>query len=850
MDSPALGGVENIAGRALGTIGVLGALRGGGLMNYMNARARALSDPATRATLEGSPFTSGLYWVGGGYGGDGGSVAPPGQPMPQAGGVAKPEEVQPGPYASGYVFPSDGGVAPPVAPPAAQQVAAPSANAFAMPGYEPGTARTWHPYLTPYAPEQQLEEQARVTTLQGLQSPDPGIRAQARLAAKMPILDPGEMGALTTQASHMQQAAGPGSTVRVAMPGLDMTFGSPYNLAPVAVDEFPTYGQAAAAAGSRGPGWNVEQTNRGTFKPVPPPTREQILPVAPPSPVMRGGQQGAPPSVPPAPVTRGPVTVPTLPGGRGSIQPNAFVQGMVNRGWTPEESAAAAGNVHIESAFLPGNVNKTGGDSGLVQWTGPRLAGLQKYAAATGRSWQDPEAQMDWLNMERSGESTKYGGSDERGAFNKAFGAGGTPGEMAGRFGQFVERPADIGATVNQRMAAADMYAPTKVAATQPPPAGMELPKPSSRFSLAPSSAYAAEIPPGAQVERPPPPKVGAPAFDPNAVVPHVVVPAPAGATVGYPSAAPEPGPGTIVPAPIPQLRTPGAPAGIPGAPPAAAELPGVPVDPTTGLPLQSRTYESQTGSETYTAPPRGDIATQLKLRYTGISDPAIASPAQVVNYFATEQALKNNESMDKATIERMQRGMTEGESKEFTRLTEMKAGINDFLKAYPDPADRAKFLGLITAPLQTIRERIGWQDAGAIRDFRNAFSPFSLESLTDEKGKPVPGMEGIAQMAPSVQDSAGAFESNLQHFKDALDRRITIVSNLRAMPVGEATPALVNSWVDQLQHDSLAQRLSVFPQTTAPPAAPPPAVAAPPPPSAPPPPTATAPPWQPNWVQ
>src|SRR5262249_34429083 len=141
-------------------------------------------------------------------------------------------------------------------------------------------------------------------------------------------------------------------------------------------------------------------------------------------------------------------------------------------------------------------------------------------------------------------------------------------------------------------------------------------------------------------------------------------------------------------------------------------------------------------------------------------------------------------------------------------------------------------------------------QDAGVIRDFRNAFSPFSLESLTDEKGKPVPGMEGIAQMAPSVQDSAGAFESNLQHFKDALDRRITIVSNLRGMPVGEATPALVNSWVDQLHPDTPPQRLSVFPQTGAPPTPPPPAAAAPPPASAPPPPAATAPAWQPNWVR
>jgi hypothetical protein len=30
-----------------------------------------------------------------------------------------------------------------------------------------------------------------------------------------------------------------------------------------------------------------------------------------------------------------------------------FVQGMVRRGWTPNEAAGAAGNVHVESGFRP-----------------------------------------------------------------------------------------------------------------------------------------------------------------------------------------------------------------------------------------------------------------------------------------------------------------------------------------------------------------------------------------------------------------------------------------------------------------------------------------------------------------
>jgi hypothetical protein len=46
MNSPITQGIENVAGRALGTVGMLASLRGGGLINYLNARSRALSDPS------------------------------------------------------------------------------------------------------------------------------------------------------------------------------------------------------------------------------------------------------------------------------------------------------------------------------------------------------------------------------------------------------------------------------------------------------------------------------------------------------------------------------------------------------------------------------------------------------------------------------------------------------------------------------------------------------------------------------------------------------------------------------------------------------------------------------------
>jgi len=132
---------------------------------------------------------------------------------------------------------------------------------------------------------------------------------------------------------------------------------------------------------------------------------------------------------------------------------------MIARGWTPEEALAAAGNVNVESGFNPAAVNKGGGDTGLVQWTGPRKAALKSFATATGRDWTDPEAQMDWLHMERTGESARWGGGNEQRGFTKAFAGGGTPADMAHRFGQFVERPAKLAATVADRTSGAAAYA-------------------------------------------------------------------------------------------------------------------------------------------------------------------------------------------------------------------------------------------------------------------------------------------------------------------------------------------------------------------------------------------------------
>ena len=146
---------------------------------------------------------------------------------------------------------------------------------------------------------------------------------------------------------------------------------------------------------------------------------------------------------------------------KGYAGAEAFVKGMIKRGWTPSEAAGAAGNVHVESGFKPGVKSSVPGEQsfGFLQWNKDRLQGLKNYAASKGMDRQSPEAQMDWINLERTGGSVKYGGTDESGAYKKALSAGGTPEQIAARFGQYVERPKDLSQSVRERMGAAMQYA-------------------------------------------------------------------------------------------------------------------------------------------------------------------------------------------------------------------------------------------------------------------------------------------------------------------------------------------------------------------------------------------------------
>jgi hypothetical protein len=161
-----------------------------------------------------------------------------------------------------------------------------------VPGYLPGEARTWMPHLTPYDPKVALEQRGLATTELGIGAPDVTQRAQYKMAGGIP-LNQAEQDAAAGAAQRMQKLGGPGTVVKLDIPGMTTTVGSPYNLTAMGNREYATPGEAAANAL---PGEHVVQTNRGTFMPIAPraPTATEGYPQAPGAPaITAGGTSGA-----------------------------------------------------------------------------------------------------------------------------------------------------------------------------------------------------------------------------------------------------------------------------------------------------------------------------------------------------------------------------------------------------------------------------------------------------------------------------------------------------------------------------------------------------------------------------
>jgi hypothetical protein len=768
-DSPIFNTVKNVAGYGVGIAAALDTIKGGGLGSYLMNRQRMMSDPGFRSTLAGSPFMSGVFGVSGDTGAAP-AVAPPGAYPATAGAggvVAQPADMVGAPVPGG-------------------QVAAPGAlpvpSAANVPGYMPGTPRAWMPNLPPYDPEEAVKQQALASTQIAMGSPNPLMAGLAKMQAGIMPSDT-ETRAVLKQGAGIQQAAGMGSTVGIKLPGMTVQIGSPYNIAPLGEEEFASPEQARAAAAAHGPGWSIGPTVHGGWRPIPPPTNEQLMPPAPGTgsplpggatgPVLRGGPAAS-------------ATIPNRTNNPGNIKDGAFA--AAQPGYVGPGPAATDGG---RFAVFDSPASGTGAMTTLL--------GSPHYQALTV-----DQAANRWSN-------------------------GGYGGEVGAAAGIHPDRPMSSlsdaeRAQLTSSMARREGFT-GGLPAAPPPPA---LPPPPPPAPAERGAAYAATPPPGAQVmATPAPAPAPAPTFDRNAVVPHVVVPE-AGA-VGYPPGAP---PAAQL-APIPVLRVPAA-APAPATPPAAAPaavpampLPmppaGILVDPRTNEPLKTVTQTYQGGRvETYSAPDLGDADTQMKASWAGVTDFRRMTPAQIQNIRDQESALNAQQKIDNAAIERLKNPTSESERNTLLRLQQIRSTLDNIMTNYT-PEQRDYFVGALKYPWETLEKfvRVPW--ARQITDFRSAIAPIAPKAFDqDAKNSTLSGAD-LGYLAPNAlnpYDTADQFESNLQRLSDGVDEQLALRTVTRTLAPDQITPELVQSFRDQMQQHRMAQRLQALQPPQAPPAA------------------------------
>lgn len=130
------------------------------------------------------------------------------------------------------------------------------------------------------------------------------------------------------------------------------------------------------------------------------------------------------------------------------MQPDWFIDGLVQRGMPRHVAEAFAWNARDESRMDPG-INEIAplvpgsrGGYGLMQWTGPRRKALEAFAAERGVDVADPNLQMDFLMYELQGP--------EAGAASAIFSAQDAPTAAAAIVNKFL-RPAEANRAKRER---------------------------------------------------------------------------------------------------------------------------------------------------------------------------------------------------------------------------------------------------------------------------------------------------------------------------------------------------------------------------------------------------------------
>lgn len=144
----------------------------------------------------------------------------------------------------------------------------------------------------------------------------------------------------------------------------------------------------------------------------------------------------------------------------------SLMQGLIQRGFTKEESAAIVGNLWAESGFRTNATNPTSGAFGLMQWLSGRKSRLYSYAAEKGKSVTDVNLQLDYIKWELKG-----GNAYETEQFKKAMSYGNTVSAKTKGFAEQVERASsgELSRSMSKRIGAAESVYGGKMVAGEKP---------------------------------------------------------------------------------------------------------------------------------------------------------------------------------------------------------------------------------------------------------------------------------------------------------------------------------------------------------------------------------------------
>jgi hypothetical protein len=861
MDSPGFNTFENIAGRGVGLLAALTTIKSGGLGSYLMNRQRMMGDPSFRASLAGSPFAAGVFGVGGETGP---APAAPGQ-LPAPAGTAP--VAQPGPYASGYVFPSAPG----------QQVAQPGTlpepTAQNVPGYLPGEARTWMPHLTPYDPKVALEQRGLATTELGLGLPEAGQRAQYKMAGGIP-LNQEEQDAAVARARHLQELGGQGTVVKLDIPGMTTNVGSPYNFSAVTAEEYPTYALAAAAAAAKNasippgnPQWTVAQSGRGTWLLSQPATQAQTAPPATPPAVQGGAPRAAtPPAVQgTAPRAAAPPQQPAAP----PTQPGPYAGGYVMPATppvqaTPSQPAAPAAappppppsppaappppsSAFDRDAIVP-HVVVPEGQTGF-----PSAAFVDQGAAPAPPPAPAPPANANvpiypapqGFVFHHSGGTTLQGlratlqdrglGSEylmDRDGTIYAYGAAGSPhmqpndrwGGIAPGLSNKNALGMELVARNNQDVTPAQVAAARNFIATNYPNTPVY-----GHGEVNPGHKQADE---GMAV-------VNAIRTDRAAPVQVAAATPPAAETVAFPSpafvdtggAGAQPGIPTVAQPPVVQ---PSMPPALPPPRPAGGEstvLTGpASYPPGQQMPMTGETRRTAEGEQTYHAPDASNADVRANLRWNKVTNIDEATPQQIWGIWQTQRYLDRQKALDKADIDRTQKAALEDNGAGLQALGLTRDNITKFVTDFPDAATRSHYLGLLRHGGQALKQIMA-SDPDVARfnsDLALLGVPVEGGSWIGEKlGLPsgsvlMPGeRNSLKSVLPSAWQDPATFEQNLQNYRDEVDSQIAMRDFLTHRTIGSTTTKELDTFLTNLNDERRQRRLDSF-RTTQPPSTPP----------------------------